>query len=90
MPFVNIGVLEMPNFDNGVQGYIMGECAVKVHFPVDWNGKADVCCYQCLFFSRNNGICQLTKQISEYPTKYIGSNCPLRFDGEIKKTKKED
>ena len=28
-----------------------------------------------------------TKEISEYPTKYIGSHCPLNFDGEIKETK---
>lgn len=80
----------MANFDDGVKGYIVGECTIKVHFPVDWKDSVDVNCYQCKFFSRNNGICQLTKQISEYPTKYIGSNCPLHFDGEIKKTKKED
>ena len=79
----------MPNFDSGVQGYIEGECIVKIYFPVDWNGKADVNCYQCNMFSRNNGICQLTKKISEYPTKYLGSNCPLTFDGEIKLSKKE-
>lgn len=32
-------------------------------------------------------MCQLTKEISEYPTKYIGSHCPLNFDGEIKEIK---
>ena len=42
-------------------------------------------------FSRNNGICQLTKEVSEYPTKYIGSRCPLNFSGEINEiTKKLD
>ena len=77
----------MAQFDSGVKGYVTGECTVKIHFPVDWNGKADVNCYQCKVFSRNTGICQLTKEISEYPTKHIGSNCPLIFDGEIKERK---
>ena len=74
----------MANFDTGVQGYIMGECVVNVHFPVDWQGRADVNCYQCNMFNRNNGICHITKEISEYPTKFRGSRCPLEFDGEIK------
>lgn len=77
----------MPNFESGVKAYITGECVVKIHFPVDWKDNPDVNCYQCKMFSRNNGICQLTKEISEYPTKYIGSNCPLVFDGEIKNIK---
>jgi hypothetical protein len=86
---VNIGVLEMHNYDDGVKGYIVGECTVKVHFPVSWKDSVDVNCYQCKFFSRNNGMCQLTKEISEYPAQFKGSNCPLEFDGEIKLTKKE-
>ena len=77
----------MPNFESGVKSYITGECVVKIHFPVDFKDNADVCCYQCKMFSRNNGICQLTKEVSEYPTKYRGSRCPLVFDGEIKDTK---
>ncbi len=84
---VNIGVLKLSNFDSGVKSYITGECVVKIHFPVDFKDNADVCCYQCKMFSRNTGLCQLTKEISEYPTKYIGSNCPLNFDGEIKNIK---
>lgn len=79
----------MANFECGVAGYITGEYLIKVHFPVDFQNKADVSCYQCRFFSRNNGVCQITKEISEYPTKFIGSNCPLVFDGEIKETKGE-
>ena len=80
----------MPCFESGVKSYITGECVVKIHFPVDWKDNADVNCYQCKRFSRNNGIWQLTKEISEYPTKYIGSNCPLVFDGEIKELRKEN
>ena len=74
----------MAQFDSGVKGYITGECVVKIHFPVDFKGNAEVNCYQCKMFSRNTGICQVTKEISEYPMKFIGSNCPLNFDGEIK------
>ena len=77
----------MPNFESGVKSYITGECVVKIHCPVDFKDNADVSCYQCKLFSRNNGICQLTKEISEYPTKYRGSRCPLIFDGEIKNIK---
>lgn len=80
----------MPNFDSGVKAYITGECVVKIHFPVDWKDNADVCCYQCKMFSRNTGMCQLTKEISEYPTKYISSTCPLEFSGEIIKLRKEE
>jgi hypothetical protein len=77
----------MADFSSGVKAYITGECVVKIHFPVDFKDNADVNCYQCKMFSRNNGICQLTKEISEYPTKYRGSRCPLVFDGEIKEIK---
>lgn len=73
----------MANFDSGVKAYITGECTVKVHFPIDWKDNADVNCYQCKFFSRASGICYLTKEISEYPQRYVSSSCPLKFDGEI-------
>lgn len=79
----------MADFSSGVKAYITGECVVKIHFPVDFKDNADVCCYQCKFFSRNNGICQLTKEVSEYPTKYISSTCPLEFSGEIINITKE-
>jgi hypothetical protein len=77
----------MADFSSGVKGYIIGECTVQVHFPIDMKGNTDINCYQCKFFSRNNGVCQLTKEISEYPIKYIGSMCPLQFSGEIKNIK---
>lgn len=73
----------MANFESGVSGYVTGEYTVKVFFPVDHKGNAEVHCYMCKFFSRNNGVCQLTKEVSEYPTKHIGSHCPLNFNGEF-------
>lgn len=73
----------MSDFSSGVKAYITGECNVKVHFPVDRKDNASVNCYQCKFFSRTSGICYLTKEISEYPQKHIGSCCPLNFSGEV-------
>ena len=78
----------MANFESGVSGYVTGECTVRVHFPIDLKGNADISCHQCKFFSRNNGVCQLSKEVSEYPTRFIGSNCPLSFDGEFKELTK--
>lgn len=69
----------MASFDSGVKGYIKGYAIVEVAFPVDWKDNADISCYQCQFFSRNTGMCQLSKTISEYPQKYVGSNCPLQM-----------
>lgn len=79
----------MANFDDGVKAFVIGECTIKVHFPIDWRDNADVNCYQCKFFSRTSGLCQLTKEISEYPTKFIGSHCPLSFSGEIQEKSNE-
>lgn len=73
----------MSKFESGVKSYIDGTATVTIHFPVDMQGKAHINCYQCKLFSRNNGICQLTKEVSEYPSQYVGSNCPLDiFDGK--------
>ena len=76
------GTDAMNKFEDGVKGYITGTYAIKISFPINWNDVPDVCCYQCKMFSRSTGICQLTKEVSEYPTKYISSHCPLEFTGE--------
>lgn len=68
----------MANFDSGVSSYIKAQATVTVFFPVDYRGNADISCYQCDFFNRSSGLCQLTKAVSEYPTKYVGSSCPLQ------------
>lgn len=72
----------MATFENGVSGYITGYAVVSVHFPVSLKGNADISCYQCQFFSRNNGICQLNKAVVAYPQKYVGQNCPLEIKEE--------
>ena len=69
----------MPNFDSGVASYIKGYAVVEVDFPTDFKGNTDISCMQCKFFSRNNGICQLTKSIVAYPQKFVGQDCPLEI-----------
>ena len=70
----------MPNFESGVKSFITGECTIKVHFPVNWKGQADVKCTQCPFLSSNERMCQLNKQPVQYPNQFIGFDCPLSFN----------
>lgn len=70
----------MANFDSGVADYIRATATVEVKFPIDFRGQADISCFQCKFFSRNTGACQLTKEITAYPQKYVGRSCPLRAE----------
>ena len=67
----------MARFESGVKRYVASKVTLTVIFPVDFQDREDVCCYQCKFFSRNTGMCQLTKEISEFPQKYVGRCCPL-------------
>lgn len=67
----------MANFDDGVAKYIKAQATVTVFFPVDSKGSADISCNQCEYFSRATGLCHLTHKVSEYPQRYVGSNCPL-------------
>lgn len=70
----------MADFSSGVKSFITGECTIKVHFPVDWKDKADVCCMQCPYLSSNERMCQLNKQPVQYPKNFIGHDCPLQFN----------
>lgn len=67
-------------FETGVKGYVKGTFTVVVNFPIDWNGTADVRCRHCPFLSSNERLCQLTKDVVQYPNKYIGAMCPLKFE----------
>lgn len=75
----------MANFESGVKRYVTATATVTVSFPVDFKNNVAANCYQCQFFSRQNGVCQLTKKISEYPQQYVGSNCPLNIIEELRK-----
>lgn len=72
----------MANFDNGVASYIHASTVVDVFFPVDRRGNADISCEQCYYYRRQSRSCALNGEICEYPTRYVGSHCPLRLVGE--------
>lgn len=67
------------SFESGVSSYVIGTAVVEVSFPVDRKGNADVSCSQCFFYREASRRCGLTGQISEYPNKFVGSNCPLEI-----------
>lgn len=67
----------MANFESGVPEYITARAIVEVHFPVDFNGVADISCRQCKYFIPSRRTCQLTKEICAYPEKFVGRECPL-------------
>ena len=67
---------------SGVQGYVTGTATVTVNFPIDLHGNLDINCRQCWYFRRTYSTCGLNGQVCEYPDKYIGSRCPLKFGDE--------
>nr|DAZ35047.1 MAG TPA: hypothetical protein [Caudoviricetes sp.] len=67
---------------SGVQGYVTGTATVTVNFPIDLHGNLDINCRQCWYFRRTYSTCGLNGQVCEYPDKYIGSRCPLKFGEE--------
>lgn len=67
---------------SGVQGYVTGTATVTVNFPIDLHGNLDINCRQCWYFRRTYSTCSLNGQVCEYPDKYIGSRCPLKFGEE--------
>lgn len=72
----------MAYFESGVEKYITGYAVVEVSFPVGFNGVSDISCRQCGFFARSTGQCQLTKEITAYPDRYVGAKCPLELKEE--------
>lgn len=70
----------MANFESGVASYITGVATVRVSFPVDFKGNADISCRQCQFFRISARSCGLNGEICEYPDKYVGGQCPLNME----------
>lgn len=69
----------MANFESGVKSFVVGECTIKVNFPVDFKDRADISCRHCPFLSSNERMCQLNKSPIAYPMHYVGYNCPLEI-----------
>lgn len=74
----------MASFDSGVKSFVTGKCEIEVHFPVDWKDRADISCMQCPYLSSNERMCQINKQPVQYPKQYVGYDCPLKFEREVK------
>jgi hypothetical protein len=72
----------MANFESGVASYVKAEAVIKVNFPVDEKGRAEIACKHCPYLSSNERMCQLNKEPVAYPNKFVGDMCPLR---EVKK-----
>lgn len=70
----------MANFESGVAGYVIGTATVRVFFPVDQKGNAEVCCRQCRFFRKTSCTCGLNGAVCYYPDKYVGDQCPLEME----------
>lgn len=68
----------MADFSSGVSGFVTATATVTVKFPIDLKGNADVCCFQCPYYSQSSRICQLNKAVPAYPAKFIGQECPFR------------
>ena len=43
----------MPSFDSGVASYVKAEAIIKVNFPVDEIGRAEIACRHCPYLSSN-------------------------------------
>ena len=82
-------VKKMPDFESGVASYIHGQASIDVYFPVDKRGNEDGSCYQCYYYRRNYQTCGLNVEICQYPSKYLGSLCPLKFIDNMKETNNE-
>lgn len=68
----------MANFESGVASYVKAEAVIKVNFPVDEKGRAEIACKHCPYLSSNERMCQLNKEPVAYPNKFVGDMCPLR------------
>ena len=67
----------MANFERGVASYVKAEAIIKVNFPVDEKGRAEIACKHCPYLSSNERMCQLNKEPVAYPNKFVGDMCPL-------------
>ncbi len=74
--------MPLPRLDSGVSAYYTGRATVEMYFPIDLKGNASVCCELCRFYRPNSRRCSLNDAVTEYPSKYIGSQCPLKFEDE--------
>ena len=67
----------MANFETGISSYVHAQAIVDIYFPVDHKGNADISCSQCDMYRESARRCGITHTVCAYPTKYVGTDCPL-------------
>ena len=72
----------MSRLESGVAGYITGTVTIKVHFPVDKRGVAEISCKHCPYYNRYDKACRLNNKPIAYPEHYVGDWCPLEIEEE--------
>lgn len=72
--------MKIPRLDSGVTAYVRGTCTVEAFFPIDRNGNPYVCCELCPYYRPNSHRCALNGELAEFPSKFIGGQCPLQFE----------
>lgn len=80
----------MSVLDNGISRYIHAVAKVHVWFPVDRNGNELIRCEQCRFYSDTGKRCRLNNEVCAFPSKYVGSDCPLEIVEEDEEGEIED
>ena len=64
-------------FESGVPKYVHGVALAEVYFPIDERGNAYCCCEQCRYYRENSRTCAQNKEVCNFPSKYVGTNCPM-------------
>lgn len=72
-------MVDVSKLDDGVSAYLKATATAVNFFPVDYKGIADICCEQCRFYRTQSRRCGLTDEITPYPSRYVGRNCPLEI-----------
>lgn len=64
-------------FESGVSQYVHGIAMVEVYFPVDSKGAEYCNCEQCFYYRESSRSCAINHETVAFPSRYVGSSCPL-------------
>lgn len=64
----------------GTSGFIHCQAFIQMHFPIGADGKARVCCDQCLFYRNSTNRCGITMTPCFDARRYVGNDCPFMDD----------
>ena len=69
----------MASFESGCSGFVKAYAVVRVFFPIDWHGKAEIACKHCNYFIRATQRCALNQEVVNFPEHFVGNACPLEI-----------